>query len=76
MLTNQPTMHDLFDQIGLDSDEESLEAYLIEHHLEPDEALEDAKFLSEQQIQALTEMRDDDAEWSELIDELDSYLHQ
>ncbi len=76
MLTLQPDMHTLFEQLGLDSSDEAMEAFFLSHQLSPDEDVSEADFLSFEQRLTLARMRDEDAEWAELVDTMESLLHK
>lgn len=76
MLTPLPDMTTLFDQLGLDSSQDAIEAFFSHHHLGQGEDVSEADFLSFEQRLTLTRMRDDDAEWAELVDTMESLLHK
>lgn len=65
----------LFDQLGLDSDQQSIETFIGQHPLDPDTKLVDAPFWSEQQANFLKEQFHADAEWAPVVDELNQRLH-
>ncbi len=71
-----PTLETLFDQLGLDSSPEAIDAFILKHPLAEDEKLIDAPFWSAQQAQFLKEELRDDAEWAIAVDELNQRLHQ
>ncbi|MGB0712916.1 MAG: DUF2789 family protein [Gammaproteobacteria bacterium] len=71
--------HDLvsvFAQLGLDTDERAMEAFMETHQLPPTTSLEDADFWSEGQRQFIIESRAQDADWVEWVDEFDALLHK
>ncbi len=75
--THAPTMHDLFDQLGLPSDEESVQAFVAANRPLPEHtALADAPFWTESQAQFLREQLQRDAEWAEVVDQLNMSLHR
>lgn len=76
MLTLQPDMKTLFEQLGLDSSPEAMEAFFGSHTLDPDEDVSEADFLSFEQRLTLARMRDEDAEWAEVVDTMESLLHK
>jgi len=76
MMTPLPDMTTLFDQLGLDSSQEAIETFFRSNHLDQDEDVSEAEFLSFEQRLTLARMRDDDAEWAELVDTMESLLHK
>ncbi len=75
MDTSQHTVNTLFAQLGLASDDKSVEDFVARHSPLPREiALQDAPFWSESQSQFLEEGLEEDSDWAEVIDELDAML--
>ncbi|WP_299727876.1 DUF2789 family protein [uncultured Endozoicomonas sp.] len=74
MKNTHVNLQDLFSQLGLNSETDQIQQFINEHHLSSDIKLEEAPFWNEAQRQLLLEGRNDDAEWSESIDELDALL--
>ena len=74
----QPPFHplsELFDQLGLDSDEQAIETFIERHQpLPSDVALADAPFWNDSQRRFLRESLSDDADWAEAVDHLDARL--
>ncbi|MGM0516153.1 MAG: DUF2789 domain-containing protein [Pseudomonadota bacterium] len=74
----QPPFHplsELFDQLGLPSDEQAIEAFIERHRpLPSDVALAEAPFWNDSQRRFLTESLADDADWAESVDCLDARL--
>ncbi len=71
-----PTLATLFEQLGLDSDQESIDAFVDEHGPLPDDVkVSEAEFWTPQQGKYLKEtlLRDDD--WAPVVDELNVLLH-
>ena len=66
----------LFDQLGLLSDQASIEAFIEKHTLAEDVKLADAPFWSAAQAQFLKEKLLADDNWAIVIDELNTRLHQ
>ncbi|RUR40684.1 DUF2789 domain-containing protein [Vreelandella populi] len=68
---------DLFEQLGLSSDSDSIEQF-IKHHrpLPADMELAEAPCWNEGQAEFLREAIEDDADWAELVDHLDVAMHQ
>ena len=71
-----PTLKTLFEQLGLDSSPEAIDAFIVEHPLPEDVKLIDAPFWSAQQAQFLKEELREDADWAIAVDELNQRLHQ
>ncbi|MCY1410876.1 hypothetical protein D3C76_1141270 [compost metagenome] len=69
------TLSTLFDQLGLASDPASIDAFITEHRLARDMKLSDAPFWSEQQKKFLKDELIEDADWAEVVDELNERLH-
>ncbi|MFT5033316.1 MAG: hypothetical protein ACI89D_001594 [Bermanella sp.] len=66
----------LFQQLGLPDNDSEIEQFIAEHSpLAPKTALQQASFWSPAQAGFLQEAINDDADWSEIVDELDSRLH-
>ncbi len=69
-------LSDLFDQLGLSSTPEDIEAFIASHRLPEDVKLVDAPFWTPGQSQFLKEEFREDAEWAPIVDELNVRLHQ
>lgn len=69
------TLTTLFEQLGLASDEASIEAFIAAHPLGKDTKLSDASFWSEQQKKFLKDELMDDSDWAPVVDELNDRLH-
>lgn len=66
---------ELFAQLGLASDGESIRRFIAEHRPLPgDVMLEDAAFWTPAQAQLLRETIADDADWAEVVDHLNAAL--
>jgi hypothetical protein len=66
-----PTMHDLFAQLGLPSDEASVQQFIARHRpLPAGVTLPDAAFWTPAQAQFLREQLQRDADWAEVVDQL------
>ena len=70
----QPAIHqfaELFQQLGLPDDGDSIEVFIARHRpLPAGVALPDADFWSPSQAQFLREEIQEDADWAELVDSL------
>lgn len=75
METQSHSIAALFDQLGLDSSEEAIDHFVdknksISSHLE----LHEAEFWTSSQASFLKEMKDEDSDWSAVVDLLDTML--
>ena len=77
MDTSIHTMQTLFSQLGLESGEEQINAFIEKHRpLPPNIALPEADFWNETQTTFLAEAVAEDSDWCELVDELDCLLRE
>ena len=68
---------ELFDQLGLPSDEDAIRRFVAEHSPLPGTVrLEDAPFWSPAQAQWLREALLEDADWAEMVDHLNAALRR
>lgn len=75
MVNFEHTMSDLFAQLGLpDSDSEIDEFIHLHRPMADNLTLEAASFWNNGQSQFIHEALDDDSDWSELVDQLNSRL--
>jgi hypothetical protein len=70
-----PTLATLFEQLGLKSDQASIDAFVSQHRLADDVKLVDAEFWTPQQARFLKEELHEDADWAPVVDELNELLH-
>jgi hypothetical protein len=71
------TLTALFQQLGLPADSAGLEAFVSRHApLMESLALADAPFWSASQAAFLREQIDEDADWAEVVDQLDLLLRR
>lgn len=76
METSNHTLNNLFDQLGLPSDDAAIEAFIYTHrHLAGDLTLSEAPFWTTSQAAFLREEILKDADWAEVIDQLNVRLH-
>lgn len=69
------TIHSLFKQLGLPSTEEDVQRFIAEHGpLRGDVRLADASFWTPAQSQFLREEIQEDADWAEVVDQLNLAL--
>lgn len=75
----EPLVHNinaLFLQLGLPAGDADIERFIAEHSpLERTTLLQNASFWNAAQASFLQEALDDDADWAEIVDELDARLH-
>ena len=65
----------MFNQLGLDSSEQAINAFVTKHgSLPADIKLHQADFWNASQGAFLQQMIDEDADWAEVVDELDAKL--
>ncbi len=65
----------LFQQLGLPDEEADIEKFIVRHRPLPrDMEIYEASFWNKSQSAFLKQALDDDAEWSELVDELDAMM--
>lgn len=70
------TLPNLFAQLGLESDDASIDAFIAGHRLPADVKLIDAPFWTPQQSNFLKEELREDADWAPVVDELNERLHR
>jgi len=64
-----------FDQLGLDSTDRAIEIFIENHRpLQGNIELHEANFWSRSQASFLKEEKDEDADWAEIVDQLDALL--
>ena len=71
-----PDLPGLFAQLGLDNDENSIDAFGAQHRLPDEVKLIDAEFWTPQQAAFLKEELRADAEWAPVVDEMNVLLHK
>jgi len=69
------SMNELFAQLGLDSSDEAIDAFIEKNKLTKEEELTDAHIWNDNQRAFLKEEWFKDAAWVETIDELNVRLH-
>lgn len=75
MLDMNVTLELLFEQLGLDSDQVSIDRFVSEHQLDQNTALHEASFWSQSQKDFLISHWKKDDEWALMVDELNALLH-
>lgn len=74
--SNHYTMQTLFEQLGLPSRTEQIDAFIEAHDLKQHERIEHAAFWSPAQASFVEESIREDSDWVVLVDQLDAQLHQ
>lgn len=70
------SMSDLFDQLGLPSDDQSIDEFIAKHQVQDSRIpIEELGIWSPAQADFLREARLEDADWAEVVDELSAALH-
>ncbi|MFT4242606.1 MAG: DUF2789 domain-containing protein [Acidovorax sp.] len=75
MITTEPTMTNLFLQLGLDAGEQDIARFIKTHQIDTAVALGDAPFWTDAQRQFLSEQLKADAHWAVIVDQLGEALH-
>lgn len=75
MITAEPTMTNLFDQLGLDSSPEGIQEFIRGHRLEQGTLLVDAPFWTDAQRALFSQQWHADATWAIVVDQLSEALH-
>ncbi len=69
------TFSELFEQLGLPSDVDSIERWIGAHHgLDRSVHLWEAEFWTPAQAEFIHEALEEDSDWAELVDQLDARL--
>ncbi len=76
MITTEPSMTNLFLQLGLEESPEAIASFISSHQLDTGVGVADAPFWSDAQRQFLAESLQADAAWTTVVDELNEALHQ
>lgn len=76
MTDGERNINMLFEQMGLDGDDASVDKFIHEHQLPQAVKLSDADFWTDNQRKFLKDEYKVDAGWIEIIDELNTRLHK
>ncbi len=71
---NSRTLEELFKQLGLSSQKIHIERFIERHQLKPGSVLADAIYWTSDQKEFLIEAKEEDSEWSEVVDQLANLL--
>lgn len=74
MFDEQPTLKLLFDQLGLDSDQASMDQFVAAHQLAKGVMMHEADFWNDSQRDFIVSHWRKDDDWSLVIDELSELL--
>lgn len=74
MSMNNRTLEELFEQLGLSSQKIHMERFIERPQLKPGSILADALYWAPEQKAFLIEAKDEDSEWSEVVDQLANML--
>lgn len=75
MITTEPTMTNLFLQLGLDESEQGIADFIKTNQLPAEVALGDAPYWNDAQRQFLVEQLKADAPWAMVVDQFSEALH-
>ncbi|MCB5225628.1 DUF2789 domain-containing protein [Alishewanella sp. 16-MA] len=76
MDTTATTLENLFAQLGLANSTKAIEDFIQTHQLTEDTNIAKAPYWNEAQASFINEALRNDAEWCEVIDQLNAQLHQ
>ena len=76
MITTEPTMTNLFLQLGLDASEQGIARFIESHQLAADVLMADAPYWNDAQREFLAEQLKADAVWAVIVDQLSESLHE
>lgn len=68
------SINTLFRQLGLPAADSDVDNFFSRHKLDPGTRLVDADFWTEAQAAFLNEALEEDADWTEIVDQLDARL--
>ena len=75
MYTVSNTLEHLFAQLGLETNEAAIAAFIQQHKIAENIPLAKAKFWNDAQAQFIHEGLCEDSDWAEVIDQLNNFLH-
>ncbi|AVS74020.1 DUF2789 domain-containing protein [Paracidovorax cattleyae] len=75
MITTEPTMTNLFLQLGLDESPDAITRFIHTHQLGAGVQVADAPFWNDAQRQFLAEQLKADAHWALVVDQFNEALH-
>ncbi|WP_369750687.1 DUF2789 domain-containing protein [Photobacterium sp. SKA34] len=72
----QHNLSHLFSQLGLNNSDEFIQSFIIQHQLAQHQNIAEAPFFSTIQRRFIKECQEQDADWCEVIDQLDALLRK
>lgn len=75
MITTEPTMTNLFLQLGLDATEKGIAQFIKSHQLPTAVPIGDAGYWNASQRELLLDQLKSDAPWAVIVDQLSTSLH-
>lgn len=72
----EPRMRNLFLQLGLDADDQSIAEFIGRHQLAAGTHIADAPYWNDGQRQFISEQLRADAAWAMVVDQLNESLHE
>jgi len=76
MDTSSHTINTLFEQLGLPSDSDAIDDFIAHHRIhKAAESLQEYDFWSPSQARFIREALEQDSDWAEVVDELNTRLH-
>lgn len=69
-------MSHLFEQLGLDSNDEAIAQFIATHQLSAETKITEASYWAEYQRQLLAEKIKSDGSWAIVVDQLNESLHE
>ena len=76
MLDMNVTLELLFEQLGLDADQASIDQFIEQHQLDQNMPLHEAPFWSDSQRNFIISHWKKDDEWAMVVDNLNALLHR
>lgn len=76
MITTEPSMTNLFLQLGLESEPDAIASFIRQHQLAADVHVAEAPYWNDAQRQFLAESLEADAVFAIIVDQLNEALHE
>ncbi|MGL5359169.1 MAG: DUF2789 family protein [Shewanella sp.] len=76
MDTTKTNLRHLFEQLGLDSHPEAITTFIVHHRMDKHTPLTQAAFWTASQKDFIQEALDADAQWTDVIERLDTQLRK
>lgn len=75
-ISHHNTMQTLFEQLGLPASSEEINQFIQSHSLKNQQVIHEAEFWTDSQSAFLKDAINDDADWAEIVDNLDAQLRE